>query len=66
MKTGLSASRHEADHHLERKEQDDEREAVCRLMTNSNLVDCKTGRSAGFAPLRLLREHLDLTGTKKG
>src|SRR5207248_6317060 len=27
--------------------------AVCRLMTNSNLVDCKTGRSAGFAPLRI-------------
>src|SRR5262249_17822737 len=26
--------------------------AVCALMTNSNLVDCKTGRSAGFAPLR--------------
>ena len=26
--------------------------AVIRLMTNSNLVDCKTGRSAGFAPLR--------------
>src|SRR4029453_12251899 len=26
--------------------------AVCRLMTNSNLVDCMTGRSAGFAPLR--------------
>src|SRR5213083_1041351 len=26
--------------------------AVCRLITNSNLVDCKTGRSAGFAPLR--------------
>src|SRR5262245_38751939 len=25
--------------------------AVCRLMTNSNLVDCKTGRSPGFAPL---------------
>src|SRR6516165_9243870 len=23
--------------------------AVCRLMTNSNLVDCETGRSAGFA-----------------
>src|SRR5262249_49691130 len=22
--------------------------AVCRLMTNSNLVDCTTGRSAGF------------------
>src|SRR5262249_21476457 len=27
--------------------------AVCRLMTNSNLVDCQTGRSAGFAPLRI-------------
>src|SRR5262249_30088616 len=27
--------------------------AVCRLMTNSNLVDCSTGRSAGFAPLRI-------------
>src|SRR5204862_1810299 len=27
--------------------------AVCRLMTNSNLVDCKTGKSAGFAPLRI-------------
>src|SRR5262245_47235987 len=26
--------------------------AVCMLITNSNLVDCKTGRSAGFAPLR--------------
>ena len=24
--------------------------AVCRLMTNSNFVDSKTGRSAGFAP----------------
>jgi hypothetical protein len=28
--------------------------AVCRLMTNSNLVDCKTGRSAGLAPLSIL------------
>src|SRR6516225_3510079 len=27
--------------------------AVCRLMTNSNLVDCRTGRSAGFAPFRI-------------
>ena len=27
--------------------------AVCALMTNSNLLDCKTGRSAGFAPLRI-------------
>ena len=24
--------------------------AVCRLMTNSNLVDCSTGRSAGACP----------------
>ena len=28
--------------------------AVCRLMTNSNLVDCRTGRSAAFAPLTML------------
>ena len=27
--------------------------AVWWLMTNSNLVDCTTGRSAGFAPLRM-------------
>src|SRR5262249_14450262 len=27
--------------------------AVGKLMTNSNLVDCTTGRSAGLAPLRL-------------
>src|SRR6516164_5981315 len=27
--------------------------AVIRLMLNSNLVDCTTGRSAGFAPLRI-------------
>src|SRR5258708_6563110 len=27
--------------------------AVCRLMTNSSLVGCKTGKSAGFAPLRI-------------
>src|SRR5262249_31916254 len=27
--------------------------AACALMTNSNLLDCKTGRSAGFAPLRI-------------
>src|SRR5262249_19183357 len=25
--------------------------AVLRLITNSNLVDCKTGKSAGLAPL---------------
>src|SRR5262245_50353676 len=28
--------------------------AVCMLMMNSNLVDCVTGRSVGFAPLRIL------------
>jgi len=27
--------------------------AVVRLITNSNLVDCSTGRSAGLAPLRI-------------
>jgi hypothetical protein len=27
--------------------------AVCRLMTNSNLVGCTTGRSVGLAPLRM-------------
>jgi hypothetical protein len=27
--------------------------AVCRLMTSSNFDDCTTGRSAGFAPLRM-------------
>ena len=27
--------------------------AVSALMTNSSLVDCITGRSAGFAPLRI-------------
>jgi len=27
--------------------------AVLRLMTNWNLVDCITGRSAGFLPLRI-------------
>ena len=27
--------------------------AVLRLITSSNLVDCRTGRSAGLAPLRM-------------
>src|SRR5438132_240898 len=27
--------------------------AVLRLITNSNLVDCMTGRSPGFSPLRI-------------
>src|SRR5262250_3963505 len=32
--------------------------AVFRLTTNSNLVPCCTGRSAGFAPLRILSTKL--------
>ena len=28
--------------------------AVFRLITNSNFVGCSTGKSAGFAPLRIL------------
>src|SRR5882757_6306196 len=28
--------------------------AVFKLITNSNLVGCSTGRSAGFAPLKIL------------
>ena len=28
--------------------------AVFRLITSSNFVGCSTGRSAGFAPLRIL------------
>src|SRR5262249_29585127 len=32
--------------------------AVLRLITNSNLVDCWTGRSDGFAPLRILSTKL--------
>src|SRR5262249_27244584 len=27
--------------------------AVLRLITNSNLLDCRTGRSAGLSPLRI-------------
>jgi hypothetical protein len=27
--------------------------AICALMTNANLLDCTTGKSAGFAPLRM-------------
>ena len=26
--------------------------AVCRLITNSNLVDCTTGKSVGFSPFQ--------------
>src|ERR1700738_4287167 len=32
--------------------------AVLRFMTNSNLVGCWTGRSAGFSPLRMRPEKL--------
>jgi len=32
--------------------------AVGRLMTNSNLLDCTTGRSAGLAPLRILPVYM--------
>src|SRR5262245_24138322 len=31
--------------------------AVLRLITNSNLVDCSTGRSAGFVPRRILSAY---------
>jgi hypothetical protein len=31
--------------------------AVLRLITSSNLVGCSTGRSAGFAPLRILSTY---------
>src|SRR5206468_12480457 len=34
--------------------------AVFRLMTNSNLVGCCTGRSAGLAPLRILSTYAAL------
>src|SRR5262249_17354785 len=32
--------------------------AVLRLITNSNLVGCSTGRSAGLAPLRILSTYV--------
>src|SRR5262245_12111170 len=32
--------------------------AVLKLMTNSNLVGCTTGKSAGLAPLRILPAYL--------
>jgi Helix-turn-helix domain len=28
--------------------------AVCRLITNSNLIGCSTGMSSGFVPFRIL------------
>ena len=32
--------------------------AVLRLMTNSNFIGCSTGRSAGFAPFRILSTYV--------
>src|SRR5262245_8981510 len=32
--------------------------AVCKLMTSSNLLDCITGRTAGFSPLRMRLESM--------
>src|SRR5207249_7550689 len=32
--------------------------AVFKLMNSSNLVDCSTGRSAGFVPLRILSTYV--------
>ena len=32
--------------------------AVFRLMMHSKVVDCSTGRSAGFAPLRILSTYV--------
>src|SRR5262249_38731616 len=34
--------------------------AVFRLITKSNFVGCKTGRSAGFSPLRIRATHLSI------
>src|SRR4051812_16271928 len=31
---------------------------VFRLMISSNLIGCSTGRSAGFAPLKILSTHV--------
>jgi hypothetical protein len=35
--------------------------AVLRLITSSNLLDCTTGRSAGFSPLRIRAVRLPAT-----
>ena len=40
--------------------------AVFRLMTNSNLVGCSTGRSAGFAPLRIYATYLAARRVRSG
>jgi hypothetical protein len=38
--------------------------AVLRLITSSNLVGCSIGRSAGFAPLRILSTYTAARPTK--
>ena len=38
--------------------------AVCALMTSSNLVDCTTGRSAAFSPLRIVLLHRHRPNTR--
>jgi hypothetical protein len=40
--------------------------AVLRLITSSNLVGCSTGRSPGFAPLRILSMYLAARRNKSG
>src|SRR5262245_7460876 len=40
--------------------------AVFRLITNSNLVGCSMGRSAGFAPLRMLSTYLAARRNRSG
>ena len=40
--------------------------AVLRLMTNSNVVGCSTGRSAGFAPLRILSTYVGSAAVQIG
>jgi hypothetical protein len=40
--------------------------AVLRLMTNSNLVGCWTGKSEGLAPLRILSTYVAVCRDKSG
>src|SRR5215467_13562839 len=40
--------------------------AVFRLMTNSNLVGCSTGKSAGLAPLRILSTYVAVRRNRSG
>src|SRR5262249_11650952 len=40
--------------------------AALRLMTNSNLVGCSTGKSAGLAPLRILSTYTAVCRARSG